>query len=115
MKKFETIEQYVKAILFFLLLGILLKTLETTYFLRLTETVRFTVLLKGFFSLLVVFCFYAVLSFPIYLIFIFIHKVVAKIFISIVFSFLILLETGLTIYLFKTGSLMGAELKKRKL
>ena len=97
-------------IFIFFTLGFLLKITETIYFIKIEEIFTFKIFVKTVISVWVTSGFYAVLMLPLYVILNLIHKTVAKIFISIVFSFLILLETGLTIYLFKTGSLMGAEL-----
>jgi len=104
------IKEYIIAICVLLMLGILLKIGETAYFIRLKEGITFSVFLKSILSLMIAYCFYAVLLLPIYVLFNFLNKTLAKIFISIVFSLLILLETGLTVYLFHTGSLIGAEL-----
>lgn len=105
----EIITQYVKAVVVFLLLVFLCKTVETFYLIKSGEEITFYCFLKSILSLLIACCFYSTLLFPIPFIFIF-NKIAAKIFISVVFSFLILLETGLTVYFFNTGSLLGAEL-----
>ena len=111
MKKTITfVKQYVMAIITFLTLSVLLKIVETFCFITLGENITFIDFLKSFLSLMIAYCFYFVLSFPLFALFSVINKTIAKIFISIVFSLLILLETGLTAYLLNTGSLMGAEL-----
>jgi len=111
MKKIaEFIKQYVLSTSLFLLLGVLLKIGETVYFITSGETIPFTVFVKSVLVLTIVYCFYSVLMLPIYTVFNFINKKLARIFISIVFSLLLLFETGLTVYLFNTGTLIGAEL-----
>ena len=111
MKKIITfIKHYIIAIFIFLTLGVLLKIVESIYFTRLEESINFYCVLKSFLSLLIVYCFYSILLLPIYIFLNFINKITARIIISIIFSLLLILETGLTIYLFNTGALMGAEL-----
>jgi len=109
-KVLGVLKEYVIAALIFLILGAILKISETIYFLKLGETITFFIFTKGALSLTIVFCFYSVLAFPLYILFKILNKTLAKIFISILFSWIILFETGLTIYLLNTGTLIGAEL-----
>ncbi|MCL2040589.1 MAG: sulfatase-like hydrolase/transferase [Bacteroidales bacterium] len=111
MKKIiEFIKKYIIAISVFWILGALLKTSETIYFIQLEESFTFNDFLKSILSLIIVYSFYSILLLPIYAIFNVLNRALARSIISIVFSSLILLETGLTVYLFHTGSLIGAEL-----
>jgi len=109
-KTVELLKEYFIAIFIVLICGILLKMAETIYFIKPAEVITFSVFLKSIFCFIATYCFYSVLLLPVHVLFIFLNKILARIFVSIAFSFLILLETGLTVYFFKTGSLMGAEL-----
>ena len=109
-KIIEFLKQYLIAIAIFLALSVLLKIAETFYFVKWGEIITFSAFFKSFLPLIIANCFYAVLLLPGYVLFNFLNKTLARIFISIIFSWLMLLEAGLTVYLFKTGALMGAEL-----
>ena len=110
MKLIEFLKQYLIAIAIFLALSVLLKIAEAFYFVKWGEIITFSALFKSFLSLFIANCFYSVLLLPIYVLFNLFSKTLAGIFLAITFSLLILLEAGLTVYLFRTGALMGAEL-----
>ena len=109
------LKPYFFSVILLLLAGLLFKTLETCLFYKYQDVSSFIIVLKSFFNITTVFCFYALLILPLYLIIALFNKKIAQIFISVFFALLLSFEIALFVYSMQTGVLMGMDILMRPL
>jgi len=111
MKKFLKFNKsYIAVILVYFAAITLLKSTETIILLTSNFPLSANIVLRSFAYTLIVSCFYVLLLYPLYALINIISKKAALITLSVLFSFLLIAEIGLTAYTASTGLLMGSEI-----
>lgn len=116
MKKLITfLKPYLIAALIFLIGYFFIKCTETVILLVSKDLMSFGVFARSLAYAMIAACFYSLLLFILYAVLQFIGKKFAVVICAIIFSVLLILEIGLTVYAFRAGALLGSELILRPL
>ena len=101
---------YIVVILVYFAATFLLKSTETIILFISNTPISANIILRSFAYTLIVSCFYALIMFPLNALIKLISNKAALITLSVLFSFLLIAEIGLTVYTASTGLLMGSEI-----
>jgi len=109
----KLLKPYLIVVILFLFTGYLFNAVETFSFCKTQEATSFLTILQSFFNITTVFCLYALIILPFYLLVGLLKQKLAQIVTAVLFSILMLLEIGLYIYYKEAGVLMGTDLVVR--